>query len=161
MMLAVLSGAMKRYFVERGDTKTNRIKVAIPANIRWQAYDTYDQVALENKFAILPIKLHLSEDLHAALNLNKKITKQLKTAFPQVYAYYFLQKVGAYLTPPFIAKMFANKISKPFTLAFSNTPGVLRKITYKETETTGSISCMTAAGKIGLSIALLSYCEHI
>lgn len=74
-MLAVLSVSIKKYFVEKGDSKTERIKVAIPANIRWDAYKTYDEVRLENKFAILPIKLHLTQDLHQALAKNKKISK--------------------------------------------------------------------------------------
>jgi hypothetical protein len=35
-MIAALSMAMARLFKERGDEKTKRMRIAVPANIRWK-----------------------------------------------------------------------------------------------------------------------------
>jgi len=59
LMLGALSTATARLFKAKGDEKTNRMRIAVPCNIRWQYYQTYDDVKLENAFAPLPLKVSL------------------------------------------------------------------------------------------------------
>ena len=61
----------------------------------------------------------------------------------------------------FILKLGAEKMSKPFTMAFSNTPGVLRRFHYKEVSTLGMVSSFVCSGRCAMAIAILSYAEQI
>lgn len=67
LMTCALSIALKRYFISVGDTQTSSIKIAMPVNIRWTPYDTYDSVKLENKFAPVAVDLPLLSDPQRAL----------------------------------------------------------------------------------------------
>jgi len=50
----------------------------------------------------------------------------MKKSLAKTYAYYFMALVAGYFIPMFILKITGDKITKPFTMAFSNTPGVLK-----------------------------------
>lgn len=45
------------------------------------------------------------------------------------------------------------------TLAFSNLPGPLKRISYKGNETIQSYCALVVAGRCGLSVGIVSYCE--
>ena len=83
----------------------------------------------------------------------------MKKSFTKVYALYFLSLFMSYFSPMFMLKLGAEKMSKPFTMAFSNTPGVLRKFNYKEVETLGMITSFVCSGRCAMSIGILSYAE--
>ena len=85
----------------------------------------------------------------------------MKASFAKVYSIYLLSLITSYFTPMFILKLGAEKMSKPFTMAFSNTPGVLRKINYKEVETLGMMTSFVCSGRCAIAIAILSYAEQI
>jgi len=126
LMISALSMAMARLFKERGDEKSSRMRIAVPANIRWKYYDNYDDVKLENKFAPMPLKIDLASDSKSALERAKRVSREMKKSFSKIYAVYLIGLVTSYFTPLFLLKITGDKITKPFTLAFSNTPGVLR-----------------------------------
>ena len=161
VMIAALSTAMARLFKEKGDSKSKQMRIAMPCNIRWKYYNTYDEVELENKFAPMPLKIDLESDAHSALERTKRVSRQMKSQFSKVYAVYFLGLVTSYFMPLFLLKLGAEKVTKPFTMAFSNTPGVLRKIHYKEVATLGMISSFVCSGRCAMAIAILSYAEQI
>ncbi len=85
----------------------------------------------------------------------------MKRQFAKVYAVYFLSLLFSYLIPVFFLKLMGEKMTKPFTLAFSNTPGVLKKVHYKEVSTLAMVSSFICAGRIPISIAILSYAEKM
>lgn len=128
LMISALSTATARLFKERGDEKSKRIRIAVPANIRWKRYDTYEEVRLENKFAPLPLKVELVSDPEEALERAKRVSRKMKQSFAKIYAVYFIGLVTSYFLPTFMLKITGEKITKPFTLAFSNTPGILKPI---------------------------------
>jgi hypothetical protein len=47
----------------KGDFKTNKINIAIPANIRFGHYGTWEKVKFENKFAPVPIVIPIDSDI--------------------------------------------------------------------------------------------------
>ena len=96
-----------------------------------------------------------------ALQLSSRVSREMKKSFAKVYAIYFLSLITSYFTPMFILKLGAEKMSKPFTMAFSNTPGVLRKFNYKEVETLGMMTSFVCSGRCAMSIGILSYAEQI
>lgn len=161
LMIGALSTAVARLFKDRGDEKTKRMRIAMPCNIRWKYYETYDEVELENKFAPMPLKIDLEMDAKKALERASRVSRDMKKQFAKIYAMYFLSLVSGYLLPIFLLKLGAEKVSKPFTMAFSNTPGVLRKISYKEVETLGMTTSFICSGRLAMAIAMLSYSDQI
>lgn len=127
-MISALSTATAKLFKDRGDEKSKRIRIAVPANIRWKQYETYEEVKLENKFAPLPLKVDLAIEPEEALERAKRVSRKMKRSFAKIYAVYFIGLVTSYFMPTALLKITGEKITKPFTLAFSNTPGVLRPI---------------------------------
>jgi len=67
LMISALSLATARLFKDRGDEKNKRIRIAVPCNIRWKYYNTYEEVKLENKFAPMPVKVPLETEIENAL----------------------------------------------------------------------------------------------
>ena len=161
MMTGALSVAMARLFKKHGDEKNKRFRIAMPCNIRWKQYNTYDEVRMENKFAPMPLKVDLVEDHREALTRAKRVSRDMKKNYAKVYAIYFLSLVTSYILPLFILKICGEKMTKPFTMAFSNTPGVLRHVKYKEVKTLGMATSFVCAGRVAISIGILSYAEKI
>ena len=58
-MVSAMSIATARLFKDRGDEKSKRMRIAMPCNIRWKYYDSFEEVRLENKFAPMPLKIDL------------------------------------------------------------------------------------------------------
>ena len=63
MVTASLATAVKKYFEIKGCTFIRKINIAIPANIRFAHYPTWDKVKFENKFAPVPLTIPLEDDL--------------------------------------------------------------------------------------------------
>ena len=67
MITACLSASVKQFFEMKGDTHTKEISIVIPANIRFKPYACLNEVKLENKFAAVPLRIPLCNDLDEAL----------------------------------------------------------------------------------------------
>jgi hypothetical protein len=63
MVTACAATALKQYFDNKGDKKVKNINIAIPANIRFAHYPTWEKVKFENKFAPFPMTVPLEPDL--------------------------------------------------------------------------------------------------
>ena len=91
----------------------------------------------------------------------KRVSREMKKAFAKIYTIYFFSRVVAHFVPTFFLKLMGEKMTKPFTMAFSNVPGILSKIRYKTNETTGMVSSFICAGRIAIAVAILSYAETV
>lgn len=68
---------------------------------------------------------------------------------------------GTMFSPTFVSKQFFTMGSKPFTIAFSNLPGLLSSITFGGKKTIKSYGYFIPAGKCGLAVSCLSYASFI
>ena len=161
LLSSSLAVAMKNLFEERGDKTTDTIQLAMPVNIRWGPYATYDDVKLENKFAPMLLKLPLCSDHEESLKKVKPVTGRIRTDFKKTYATYFITLCIGYIMPAWLVRINCDVLTKPVTLAFSNIPGILKRIKYKDIETLGQFTTFICAGRCAISICLMSYCEHI
>ena len=162
LMTSSLSVAVSRYFKEKDPASNNKLlNVALPANIRWGPYEKFDDVKLENKFAPYPLTIPLSENIGEALPAVSKITATLRSGFAKVYASYIINLISGNILPRFICKQMVDIVTLPPTLAFSNVPGPLKRISYKGNETLSSYMAIVIAGRCGLAVGVLSYCEKL
>jgi hypothetical protein len=63
-----ISVALNQVFKENNDP-VKEVLIAIPANIRFKFYPTFDKVKLENKFSAMPLILPLAATMQDALPL--------------------------------------------------------------------------------------------
>lgn len=124
LITSSLSIALKQFFESKNDG-TQSVNITLPANIRWKMYETFNEVRMENKFAPIFMTIPLLKDPKTTINKISKITKDLKKTFPQIYLLFIMSKYSSYLLPDCLLNMTSESLTKQFTLAFSNTPGML------------------------------------
>lgn len=129
IVVSAMSCSMNKLFKEHGDPQ-KEFRVFIPANIRFRFYPTVDDVKLENKFAALPFKCPLAEDMKSAYPVIKKATAYLKGSLSFLYGMYALAYWSNAVCPRFMPKFTVDTESKKFTAAFSNTPGPIKPFFY-------------------------------
>ena len=100
----------------------------MPANIRFKHYETVEELKLENKFAAINLKIPLLDNIDDAVKSVPKVTSTLRNAFGEVYATYALSYYGIMFCPYWITNWFIQYSTSPFTLAFSNTPGLVKPL---------------------------------
>jgi len=66
LFTAAVSVGVKKYMKKRNDP-CQSLQLVIPAAVRWEFYQTFESVKLENKFAAFPVKIPLVEDLEDAI----------------------------------------------------------------------------------------------
>ena len=62
VMLSALSNTFNTVFKENGDP-SKEIHLNMPVNIRFNFYETRDDVKIENRFSIMPLRIPLFEDM--------------------------------------------------------------------------------------------------
>ena len=74
-----------------------KLTIAIPANIRFQFYETREAIVLENKFASSSAELPLVKGMdYGAM---KQATNQMKRGMAEIYATYAGAVLGGLLAP--------------------------------------------------------------
>jgi hypothetical protein len=74
MVTACAGTALKQYFEMKGFKDSKSINIAIPANIRFAHYPTWEAVKFENKFAPFPMTVPLERDLALSMAKVHKVT---------------------------------------------------------------------------------------
>lgn len=98
-VIACLSSSIKQYFELKGDCETNLINLGLPANVRFQYYETLDELKLENKFSGINMKLPLIKNVFEGFKAIPEITKKFKNNFGEIYAIYASCKIFSMLCP--------------------------------------------------------------
>lgn len=103
LFTAALSVGVKKYMKKRNDP-CESLQLVIPAAVRWEFYQTFESVKLENKFAAFPVKIPLVEDLEEAIPQIQKVTKIMKASFGKMYASYILSILFGTFLPELLLK---------------------------------------------------------
>lgn len=76
--------------------------MVIPANIRFKHYETFEDIKFENKFAPIPLRIPIEEDIKESLRVVPEITKTLRTKFFETYAMYAMSYYTSMFSPYFL-----------------------------------------------------------
>jgi len=99
-------------------------------------YQKYEDVKLENKFAPVALTIPLITDFsEATVKKVKGATSKLKSSLPVIYCMYVFSIVMGKLMPTALNMPMLSNGSKNYSLAFSNTPGFLKKMKFGEVDT--------------------------
>jgi hypothetical protein len=90
-----------------------------------------------------------------------KVTKVLRHQFVDIYATYALSYYFSMFAPYYLLNFFAVKSSLPYTLAFSNTPGLLKHVEFYGKKSQKMQTYILPAGHTGLAFSILSYIDKI
>jgi len=156
LFTAAISVGVKKYMITRNDNATD-LQMVIPGTVRWEFYPTYESVKLENKFAAFPVKIPLEENHEKAIFKVKKATNKIKTGFTKMYASYIMSLTFGVFVPEHIWKLLMHRASIPYTLAFSNVPGVIKPIVFKGYEIENVKSFIIPGGATGIGLSALSF----
>ena len=165
LVTAAISMSLQRLLKEHGETP-NQVQICIPANVRFEFYPTREEVKLENKFAAIPLKLPLFDNMEKAYSSIAYLMKRnVRENYLAVYASYASAFYSNMILPRTISRRVVDQVTPQFLLAFSNVPGPIKPMYYENPEKTIKYYCVRSnsffncAGKVGLSIVCLSFCE--
>ena len=159
--MSAISVAMKNMFLKNGD-QNSRIKIVIPANIRFSLYPTRDSIKIENKFAALAFTIPLCKSMESSYKAITKVSKKIKNSMGLIYSTYANSKLFYGILPRIIPLELLTALSTSITLAFSNIPGPIKPVYFyaengeKVTGLWGQ-QHMIVAGKVGFGINVISF----
>ena len=130
IVTACVGSAISQYFESKGRTDIKKLNIAIPANIRFAHYPSWEKVKFENKFAPYPMTIPLESNIDQSLVEVHKVTSRLRNGLGEVYAAYAATWYGGMFAPKWLTSWFSVFSTKPYTLAFSNLPGLLKPIVF-------------------------------
>mmetsp|Transcript_42231 Transcript_42231/g.30404 ORF Transcript_42231/g.30404 Transcript_42231/m.30404 type:complete len:174 (+) Transcript_42231:923-1444(+) len=133
------------------------MNICIPIGLRWEFYPTRESVRMENKIGAYPMNIALEEDPEVALKKVSKVTRKMKARFGKMYAAYIFGIVCGWFVPEFVMRATSTALTIPFTLAFSNTPGVVKTPVTKGVKLESLVPFIIPSGKCGLGIGCMSF----
>ena len=162
IVMSSICVSVSKLFRENGD-QASKIRLVIPANVRFALYPTRESVKLENRFTAIPLTLPiLDKKIYEVYEPIKKVTAVLKRKAYLVYGTFFLFRISQALFPRELYRWMLDFASRDYTLAFSNIPGPIKPFYYKKdsgekVEANYFIPFMTVAGRVGLGINCISF----
>ena len=170
VVMSSTSAAIKSYLRIAGDREGSLedghhsayLNAALPANIRFQMYQSREDVRPENAFSGVPFKMPLITNMRDAYNPISKITKYLKGMFPYMYASYAVAEISFLFFPKAAPKFMGDRGSLKVVLGFSNTPGPVKGWYFqnKQGERSYGRWCQTyvvMGGRVGMAVSCISY----
>lgn len=120
-----LTTALNTIFIEQGET-VEKIKMALPANLRFKFYKSRYHVKMENKFACLPLEVPLSKTMEESYAKINQATKSLKNGMGMLYSMYAMSYWCNKLFPRAFCRQICIDLSHKFTIALTNVPGAVK-----------------------------------
>ncbi len=157
VLMATVTGALRRYLLSKGDkiTKTE-LRAAIPVNIRKQGA----AFELGNKFSLVFLALPVYiEDPVARLQEVKKRMDHLKQSQDAFVAFMVLNALG--LSSANIAKTASNFFANKASMAMTNVPGPQEALYLAGKRIENFIGWVPRTGKVGMGISIFSYAGKV
>lgn len=108
------------------------------------------------------LSLPLVSDVKQAVVVVNKMMSKLKYKFGEIYATYALSYYSCMFTPHFLITKLINVSTKPMTLVFSNTPGLIKPMVFEgQAKTSRQSPYIISPGKCGLSFSCISHGDHL
>lgn len=153
VLLAAVSGALRRYLESRGQpTAGLDIRAMVPVNLRQPA----EMGKLGNRFGLVILSLPVGtrDPLHRLAAVKKRMD-DIKRSPEAVVAFGILTTIG--LTPVDIEKIIVNIFASKVTAVMTNVPGPRETLYLAGSRLTGLMFWVPTASNLGLGISIISY----
>lgn len=157
VLLAAVSGALRRYLESRGQTtKGLDIRAMIPVNLRQPA----EMGKLGNRFGlvILSLPVGIRDPLHRLAAVKKRMD-DIKRSPEAVVAFGILTTIG--LTPVDIERIIVGIFASKVTAVMTNVPGPKETLYLAGSRLTGLMFWVPTASNLGLGISIISYAGEV
>ena len=166
LISTAVSIGLQKILKEKGETP-NQVQICIPANVRFEFYPTREDVKMENKFAAIPLKLPLVDNMEKSYkSIAKLMKKNVKENYLAVYASYASAFYSNMILPRVFTSALVDKVTSNFMLGFSNVAGPIKPMFYENENKTKKYYCnkstsfFNCSGNVGTSICCMSFCKH-
>jgi len=88
------------------------------------------------------------------------VTSSLRNSFAEIYATYAMSYWSSMFIPYFISDWFIGSSTLPYTLAFSNVPGLLKPIVSDGKKSVMMTSYIIPSGYTGMGLGAISYVDY-
>lgn len=121
LFMTIMSLSIKRYFISKGDEKSNKMLVMIPINFR-ERPTTPENFEFKNQFAIFPMEIKLFTDFDTAVKVISRDLKPIRNSFVSIGMFYLVElllalpfPVSTFMVSLFAAKptLFATNVAAP------------------------------------------------
>jgi diacylglycerol O-acyltransferase len=157
VLLAALTGALRRYLVERGG-EAEDLRAFIPVNLR--PLDEPIPRELGNRFGLVFLELPVrEEEPRRRLRELKRRMDALKRSPEAAVTFGLLGMVG--LVPEAVEKRLVELLAPRGTLVMTNVPGPRHTVYLAGTPLAGLMFWVPQAGKVGLGVSIFSYAGKV
>ncbi len=157
VLLAALTGALRRYLVERGG-EVEDLRAIIPVNLR--PLDEPIPRELGNRFGLVFLELPVKEEEpRRRLRELKRRMDALKRS-PEAAVTFGLMGIAG-LVPTAVEKRLVETLGPRGTLVMTNVPGPRQPVYLAGTRLAGLMFWVPQAGKVGLGVSIFSYAGQV
>jgi WS/DGAT/MGAT family acyltransferase len=152
VMMAVASGAMRRYMALHQDNRTHNIRAFILVNMRGRSYDE----ELGNKFGLVFLGLPLDKEQPLErLDAIKRGMDSLKASAEYAATYLILNILG--LSPAWLEDLAIRILDTKGTVVATNVPGSRRQLYLADAPIESIVAWVPQSGRIGVGLSFISY----
>jgi diacylglycerol O-acyltransferase len=156
ILMAVSTGAIRRYMDMHNDDRKRNIRAFILVNMRGRSFDD----ELGNKFGLVFLDLPLDrETLLERIDGVKEGMDFLKASAEYAATYFILNLLG--LLPSWIEHLATRFLDTKGTIVATNVPGSRRELIMADAPIQSIIGWVPQTGRIGIGLSFLSYNEQL
>ncbi len=157
-LMATVSGALRRYMIERGDSPDGLdVRAMVPVNLRSPEDALKD---LGNSFALvlMALPVGIEDPLERFLVVRSRMD-ELKDSTEPIVTYVVLKAMG--LAPAEIEKLGVEFYAAKTSLVLTNVPGPPNKLYFAGRGIDKLMFWVPQSGRMGLGISILSYAGEV
>jgi len=157
VLIASLTGALRRYLIDQGDrVKKTELRTAIPVNIR----EPGTAFELGNKFSLVFLALPVYiDDPILRLREVKKRMDHLKQSPDAFVAFMVLSALG--ISSASIAKTASHFFANKASMVMTNVPGPQEPLYFAGKKIENFIGWVPRSGRVGMGISIFSYAGKV
>ena len=157
VLMAAVSGALRRYLLERGDDLDDaEVRVAIPVNVRPESMD----VELGNQFSLVVLSLPVNlDDPVRRLRETRKRMRSIKESAEAFVGYQVMKIMG--IPPQALSMKGARFFASKFTGVLSNVPGPRQTLYFTDKMIKNMMFWVPRSGDVAIGISIISYAGNV
>ena len=157
VLMAAVSGAIRRYLLERGDDLDDaEVRVAIPVNVRPESPD----IELGNQFSLVILSLPVSmADPVRRLRETRKRMRSIKESAEAFVGFQVMKIMG--IPPQALSRKGARFFASKFTGILSNVPGPRQPLYFTDKRIKNMMFWVPRSGDVAIGISIISYAGDV
>ena len=157
VLMAAVSGAIRRYLMERGDDLDDaEVRVAIPVNVRPESFD----VELGNQFSLVILSLPVNmDDPVRRLRETRKRMRSIKESAEAFVGFQVMKIMG--IPPQALSRKGARFFASKFTGILSNVPGPRQPLYFTDKMIKNMMFWVPRSGDVAIGISIFSYAGNV